>query len=38
MFAYYLIWLEKYILKPKRRVKIYKAGISGDVVRYLKTK
>ncbi len=38
MFAYNLMWLEKYMLKPKRRVKIYKVGISGDVGRYLKTK
>ena len=29
MFAYNLMCLEKYMLKPKRRVKIYKVGISG---------
>ena len=38
MFAYDVIRLEKYILNPKRSVKIYKVGINGDVERYLKTK
>jgi len=38
MFAYDVMWLEKYMLKPRRSVKAYKAGINGDVGRYLKIK
>jgi len=38
MFAYELMRLEKYMLKPKKSVKIYKVGINGDVGRYLKIK
>ena len=38
MFAYDVIRLEKYMLKPKRSVKIYKFGINGDVGRCLKIK
>ena len=38
MFAYDVIRLEKYMLKPKRKVKIYKIGINGDVGKYLKIK
>ena len=38
MFAYDVIRLEKYILKPKKSVKIYKFGINGDEGRYLKVK
>ena len=38
MFAYDVIRLEKYMLKPKRSVKIYKVGINGDVGRYMKIK
>lgn len=38
MFAYDVIRLEKYILKPKKSVKTYKVGINGDVGRYLKIK
>ena len=38
MFAYNLMWLEKYMLKPKKSVKTYKVGINGDVGRYLKIK
>ena len=38
MFAYDAIRLEKYILNPKKSVKVYKAGINGDVGRYLKIK
>ena len=38
MFAYDVIRLEKYMLKLKRSVKIYRVGINGDVGRYLKIK
>ena len=38
MFVYDFIRLEKYILKPKKSVKIYKVGINGDAGRYLKIK
>ena len=38
MFPYSSIRLEKYMLKPKKSVKIYKVGINGDVGRYLKIK
>ena len=38
MFPYSFIRLEKYMLKPKRKVKIYNAGINGDVGMYLKVK
>ena len=36
MFPYSSIRLEKYMLKPKRKVKVYNVGINGDVGRYLK--
>ena len=38
MFGYDVIRLEKYMLKPKKIVKIYKVGINGDVGRCLKIK
>ena len=38
MFAYDVMRLEKYLLNPKKRVKIYKVGINGDAGRYLKIK
>ena len=38
MFTYDVIRLEKYMLKPKRSVKVYKVRINGDVERYLKIK
>ena len=38
MFAYDVIRPEKYMLNPKRSVKIYKVGINGDMGRYLKIK
>ena len=38
MFVYDVIRLEKYMLKPKKSVKIYKFGINDDAGRYLKIK
>ena len=38
MFPHSSIRLEKYMLKAKRKVKIYNAGTNGDVGRYLKIK
>ena len=38
MFPYSFIRLEKYMLKPKRKVKVYNARINGDVGMYLKAK
>ena len=38
MFAYDVIRPEKYMLKPKKSVKIYKVVINGDVGRYMKIK
>ena len=33
MFPYSALRLEKYMLKPKKSVKIYNVGINGDVGR-----